>query len=316
MAGMSAASDPAGAVPPGTASSDPAARRAGLFAALRRRSARPWSAFNPGVPTSWWPDVLLLSAFAALSSLLLWPSPLVSLDVSLRDAFLPHQPGWAHGIAHAFTFFGQGTPLAFVVLCLAAWSAHRYRSVRPLLLYTASYLTLGFVLGLKGWLGRVAPRYPDQTATVDANGATLFSGGDPATSYPSGHAANAVVWYALAVLLIGGALSARLRALLLFMPPLLLVAGQSYLGFHWLSDAPAGFILGIVIVRVIKRIRWATLPLGPLRCFEPPADRDLAVMTVLLAGVLVAGMLPSYGVVLGGVLLAIGVAWWLIRRRR
>lgn len=274
-----------------------------------------WEPF--GEPTaSWWPDIALVLAFAAITGALLWPSPLVHFDVAVRDYFMAHQPGWAFVVARAFTYLGQGTPLAFGVLILSAWCARRFGSIRPLLLYAASYLTLGFVLGLKNWLDRVAPRFPDQAATVDADGATLFSQQHPATSYPSGHAANAVLWYALAVMLIGAALTVTQRRLLLAAPPLLLVASQTYLGYHWLSDAPAGFIIGVLIIRNVKRVRWGSMPLGPLSSFEPASPGTTTGMAALLGGVLLAGMMPGYGLYIGCAILVIGVAWLVIRRRR
>lgn len=296
-------------------------RRSGpgrVAAALRRSwpgTGDRWRPFSRA-PDSWWPDICLVAVFGAITGLLLWPSPLVDLDVSVRDSFLGRLPVWLDLVAKGFTYLGQGSPLALLVLLLATWSALRFGTIRPLLMVGVTYLTLGVVLGMKNWFDRVAPRFPDQLATVDANGSALFTDYEPATSYPSGHAANAVVWYALAVMLVGSALTVTWRRLLLVAPPLLLVLGQTCLGYHWLSDAPAGFVLGVVITRCIKRVRWADVHLGPLVVFEPASDGTVVGVAGLLGGVVAAGALPRYGVLLGLVVLAVGLTWLLVRRHR
>lgn len=208
-----------------------------------------------GAPKSWWPDAALVAIVAAVSASLLWPSPIIDADVAIRDAgqaALTPVPYW---LARGLTYLGQGLPLSIGVGALAVWLARRHRDWRPLLLFASVYLGLAVVLGLKQWFDRVPPRWPvpGEPPYVDAIGAVLFSG-DGGASYPSGHLANTAVWYGLAVALAGARLSRRNRAALLVAPPVVVLVAQTYLGFHWLSDQPAGYALGLLIVRCARRV--------------------------------------------------------------
>ncbi|ADD45923.1 phosphatase PAP2 family protein [Stackebrandtia nassauensis] len=213
-----------------------------------------WRVYG-GAPRRWWPDLALLLGFVGLTALLLWPSPLVSLDVAVRDAgqaALSPVPYW---IARGLTYLGQGLPLSIGCGIIAVLVARRHRSWRPVLLFASVYVGLAVVLGLKQWFDRIPPRWPDpgNPPYVDAVGAVLF-GGDGGVSYPSGHLANTAVWYGLAIALVGERLSRRNRLLLLTAPPLIVLVAQTYLGFHWLSDQPAGYVLGLLIVRGARRV--------------------------------------------------------------
>jgi membrane-associated phospholipid phosphatase len=241
-----------------------------------------WKPYEGG-PKSWWPDVLMLLGFAAISALLLWPSPLITLDIVARDWSLANQPEVMRFIADKARYVGQGTPLAMIALGLTIITAWRYRSIRPILLYLTTYVATYLVVGAaKEWMDRVAPRFPDSEGPppfVDAAGSLLFSGMDK-MSYPSGHAANTAVWFALFVMLLGTQLTQRQRMVLYIAPPVILLISQSYLGYHWISDTPAGYLLGMVIIRTIQRVPWATMSLGPLARFDP-GPRDLDRLGVL-----------------------------------
>lgn len=267
---------------------------------------------NAAATTGWWTDILLVAVLGAITALLLWPSPLVSFDIAVRDAGLAHTTPWLREIAHVCTYLGQGSPLAFIVLVLSSWASLRFSTIRPLLFYVTTYLTLGFVLGLKSMFDRVAPRFPDQHATVGGNGATLFSDHEPATSFPSGHAANAVVWYALAVLLLGHVVSRRWRWLVLIVPAALLVLSQTYLGYHWFSDAPAGLIVGVLIVRNVHRVDWSQARLGLLAPFEPASATTILGVTGLLLAMLAAIVVPTVGFYIGLAAMLVGSVWWIV----
>jgi membrane-associated phospholipid phosphatase len=45
-------------------------------------------------------------------------------------------------------------------------------------------------------------------------------------------------------------------------PPATVIVTTTYLGFHWLTDAAAGLLLGLLLDRVLGRIPWTDLPLG------------------------------------------------------
>ncbi|WP_415646861.1 phosphatase PAP2 family protein [Stackebrandtia soli] len=248
-------------------------------AAGDRRSPAPtrrW-VIHETAPTSWWPDVLLILGFLALSSLLLWPSPFVEVDVAIRDFVDSHRPTWAYWIARVFNLLGQGLPLAIVAAVLIGWRCRLHRTIRPALMYGVTYAFVGLVILPKIFLDRVAPHWPDAPPYVDAAGAVLFSDILDRQSYPSGHAVNTVVWYFLIVIALGDRLTRTTRALLIYLPPSLVFLSQTYLGFHWVTDTPAGLFLGILIVRIIARVPWATMPLGFLSRLDPGPQTTPAV---------------------------------------
>ncbi|GAB3993114.1 hypothetical protein GCM10029992_03970 [Glycomyces albus] len=105
------------------------------------------------------------------------------------------------------------------------------------------------------------PHWPDHPPYADAEDAVLFSGLAPAQSYPAGHALNTIVWFGVIVILVGGAFTTWQRRLLLFAPPVIAFASMVHLGWHWFSDAPAGIFLGVIIMRIVQRIRWDTIEL-------------------------------------------------------
>lgn len=219
------------------------------------RDERRWVPFG-AVPRRWWAEAALAAGFAAVTVLLLWPSWLVDVDVAVRDFCLGHHATPLFWTARVLTFAGQGLPLSLICLGLAAWLSRRHRTIRPLLPVAAAYVVLALVLGVKDWMDRVPPRFPTGHAPyVDAAGSVLFSG-QGASSYPSGHGANTAVWYGLIVLLCGAALSATWRRVLLVAPPLVSLSAQLYLGYHWLSDSVAGYLLGWLIIRAVRRVPW------------------------------------------------------------
>lgn len=223
-------------------------------------------------PRSWWPDVLMVLAVAAVTSLLVWRSPLIMADIGVRDWVLETRPHWGFVIADIARYVGQGTPLTIIALGLAVVTARRYRTIRPILMHLAAWAMVNVVIGVfKEWADRVAPRFPDTNGPppyVDADGSLLFSGLDM-MSFPSGHAANTAVWYGLIVLLIGMNMSRRWRMILLVAPPLILVLAQTYTTFHWISDVVVGYLLGLLIIRQVQRVRWGSMRLGRLAKFDP-----------------------------------------------
>ncbi|MGH3682844.1 MAG: phosphatase PAP2 family protein, partial [Natronosporangium sp.] len=88
--------------------------------------------------------------------------------------------------------------------------------------------------------------------------------GEYAAGYPSGHAVNTIVWYGVLVLLVSALLDAYRRGTALppavewtvrLAPPVVVVAAQTYLSFHWLTDSLAGLALGLAIDRALSLLR-------------------------------------------------------------
>lgn len=208
---------------------------------------------RPVRPAGWWFDVALLAGLVAVTVALIAESPLLDLDVAVRDWCDEHRPAVGYWIARVFNFLGQGgivlTPLASLVAGLVAL---RHRSVRPFLPVVAAFVLTYFTIGPLKII-------TDRPAGSQRNPPEFFLGG---LSYPSGHVVNAIVWYAVIALLVGRWLS-RIQLLALRLgPPVVVVATTTYLSFHWVSDGLAAILLGVLLERVLRRIPWDELPLG------------------------------------------------------
>ena len=149
--------------------------------------------------------------------------------------------------------------------------------MRPLLPVVCAYLLLMAVVGpVKVLTDRAAPHKPEDVAHREE----FFSGG---MSYPSGHTANTVVWYGVLVLLLAALLPAALppaaRLALRLGPPLIVAVVTTYLGFHWLTDTVAGLIAGLLLDRLLRRVRWDDVPLHRL-----PGGRRMAATRMVWQG--------------------------------
>jgi membrane-associated phospholipid phosphatase len=198
--------------------------------------------------------VLLGAAFAAGTAALA-AGAFLGADLAVRDFVDAHRPAPLYWLARAGNLLGQGGYLAELVLVLALGLAWRRHSVRPVLPVAAAFvLTFGTLTPLKAWTDRAAPH-----AFALAHPERLGSGG---VSYPSGHLTNAVVWYGVLALLLAPWLPAALRWVVRVAPPAVLGVTTVYLGFHWLTDTLAGLAVGLVLDRIMRRIRWDGVPLG------------------------------------------------------
>jgi membrane-associated phospholipid phosphatase len=222
-------------------------------------------------PRSWWPDAAFLAAFV-LITVLLAQGHLLSLDAAVADWSDAHRPPVAYWTARVFNSLGQGgwllMPLAVVLAVLLA--ARRRSVVRPMLVFVAAavitYVTVG---PAKILFQRAAPRFEGPDRTELFNPAAV---GRLGMSYPSGHVANAVVWYAvIAFFLAGlaGGLGWRATLALRVLPPVIVFGTTTYLSWHWITDSIAGLFLGLVLARLLARVPWETFPLpGPLARLE------------------------------------------------
>lgn len=122
-----------------------------------------------------------------------------------------------------FNFLGQGgwllMPLSGALAVAVAW---RSRTVRPLLLLAGAFVLLYLTVGpLKVLTDRAAP----SSDLPPTHSVRIFNDLPPTEydlSYPSGHVANAIVWYGvMAVLLTAlteGRLHPRVHRLIRFAP--------------------------------------------------------------------------------------------------
>ncbi|WP_431500033.1 phosphatase PAP2 family protein [Nocardioides sp.] len=159
-----------------------------------------------------------------------------------------------------------------VLVTVAVVIAYRRRSWRPIICAAAAeaafYLGVG---GFKVLLARPAPTERD--AEFFAGG--LLKDGWHGISYPSGHAAEAVLVYGTAVYLIARYTGAsrtlvRLLAAGVGLIALNAVVVSYILGWHWASDLFAGLLTGGLLLRLL--VWWDTDAIARER-----AERELAV---------------------------------------
>ncbi|SCL20772.1 PAP2 superfamily protein [Micromonospora nigra] len=237
---------------------------------------------RPVRPVGWWFDALLLAGLVALT-VALANGHLFGLDRAVADWSDAHRPAVAYWVARILNYLGQGTPLTLIAAGLGVLLAVRLRSVRPLLppvvAFAFTYLTIG---PLKVWTARPAPSAatrepflpPEQTLPLFQDDLPLRF----AQSYPSGHVANAIVWYGVIALLLapllrcyGRTIPPRLVTVVRIVPPLVVLCTTTYLGWHWLTDSVAGLLLGLLLDRLLHRLPWDDLPLpARLRAWDRP----------------------------------------------
>lgn len=215
---------------------------------------------RPVRPAGWWFDAALVAALAALTAALA-SGHLLGLDLAVRDWCDQHRPTALYWALRTGNWLGQGTPLSIVALVVAAWLGYRRHSVRPLLPVLAAELLTNLTLGpFKMLTDRAAP-HADRLPPFVVHPERLGSQ-DAGLSYPSGHVTNAIVWYGVLAVLLAPWLGRLGRRLLRTVPPAVVCVTTTYLGFHWITDTVAGLLLGLLLDRLLRRMRWDAVPLG------------------------------------------------------
>lgn len=187
---------------------------------------------------------LALSGFLALvlvAFTLLAMGPLVRYDAYFNLA--PPPEGLVPAL-HLLDRIGQRA-VALPVLALAVvWVVRRGRSWRPAVVAATSVLVLNLVVAaLKLGLGRGSPHAADPS---------FFAGGQ---AYPSGHSANIVLVYGLAVYLITNytrasrGVTVGLWGLVGLLSATMVVTSLS-LNWHWFADLVAGLLVGGIVLEL------------------------------------------------------------------
>lgn len=203
-------------------------------------------------------------ALAALTAAVLQDSPIRRLDWRLHERVDPHlHGGLTRIVVVALSLTGQRGVVVLPLLVLAGLAARRQGSVRPVVVALGALVGIAIlVLVFKAAVGRVAPGTGHDGVHADGS------------SYPSGHAINAVVCWGL-MLEFAASLSDQARRALgrrrrmLITAALAAVAGLSMiaLDYHWLSDVVAGWLLGALLLGVVLALK----PVGdPVSRPAPP----------------------------------------------
>jgi membrane-associated phospholipid phosphatase len=211
----------------------------------------------------WWPETVLIAGFLLVTAALA-AGPLLDLDLAVRDWSDAHRPRLPYLAARALNFVGSANLVAPIILAISAVAAVRVRSIRPMLPVVVGFVSAyALIVALKMVGDRAAPHSPVPDPV------RIFHH-PPGWSYPSGHVANAVYLFGVLVVVVDvlrrgfgrTELRPAVRRLLRVGPPTIVIITTTYLGFHWLTDAAAGLLLGLLLDRALRRIPWADLPLG------------------------------------------------------
>lgn len=167
--------------------------------------------------------------------------PLMAIDAYFNldpppEAWLP--------VLHVLDRVGQRA-VCLPILAVVVWLCwRRSRSWRPVVLAGVAVFTLNLlVLILKVALGRGQPGLADPS---------FFVGG---MAYPSGHTANIVLVYGLAVYLVGRHLGVSRRLYVVLWGAVaalsvLMVAVSMSLNWHWFADLVAGLLVGGIVLEL------------------------------------------------------------------
>lgn len=179
---------------------------------------------------------------------------LTLFDPALRAAAQTWRTAWGDTIMVALTMLGDVLPVIGVMASALAWLAWQ-RAWRPAFYLLACVGTAeAAVTALK--IGLRVPR------------PITFPGGAEGFSFPSGHAAIAVVLYgSLSVLALRG-LAARWRAPVIAAATMFagaIALSRFYLGVHWLSDVAGSVALGTAWLTVfgVLYVRGGAAPVRP-----------------------------------------------------
>ena len=202
------------------------------------------------------PRVLLLAAggatlvFAALLVAVTIHRGPLPLDGMVRDWFAIVATADNRDLVLPVARLGAREVLVPLLLAGGGLLCWRRRSPGPLVLLVGSYVGMAMVVGpAKKLLHRPEP---------------FDLPGEIGRSFPSGHAAQAILVYGmLAALVAAGPVTARLRAVLTVAPVVASTAVGLAVLFrhaHWLSDMVAGYAIGIA---------WLAGPLAGARMVAP-----------------------------------------------
>lgn len=184
----------------------------------------------------------LSAALAVWLAMLLWGGLNSEIDTSIHARFHGAENAALVRIASVFSALGGWIVLTTVAVAVAVWLIF-LRRLRAATLLVAVFGGRMLVELQKAMLGRVRPDDDLHLITVNS------------FSFPSGHAANAMITYlAIALLLPQHRAGKALAIAIAFTLALLVGLSRIVLGVHWPSDVVAGWAFGLFWVGLVLRL--------------------------------------------------------------
>ncbi|MBE1877681.1 phosphatase PAP2 family protein [Myceligenerans pegani] len=209
--------------------------------------------------------VVLVLAFVWMVVQVISAGPFIAWDWVAREWVYARraQGGMATFLEVQAFVTGERWATVPVVMGAGALVAYRRGGLRPLYAVMAGLATIAAIgYPVKFGLGRSSP----------VTGVDLLQAGGQA--FPSGHAANTAFTATMVVFLLYGSAGLRqdkrrFRRGVVVVVALLAVSGTlvAWMGYHWLSDIPAGWLMGFIAVCVsLTVLHW------PERAAAGPGD--------------------------------------------
>lgn len=206
--------------------------------------------FNPrGFPLTFAVAVAAFAAwaFGALTQDVVGHDEMALVDPKVTTWVVAHRVGWLTTSMQRLTWLGSTAVIVPLGLALGGWFMFRRGDWRPLVLLVAA---VGGAIAtyeiVKPAVGRQRPP------------ASEWIGHYGGAAFPSGHATQAVAFFAMAAIVLTAGAPIRHRVVLWAAAAgIALIVGFSrlYLGAHWLSDVLGGFALGVAWVALVAAVR-------------------------------------------------------------
>ncbi|WP_338752247.1 phosphatase PAP2 family protein [Janibacter alittae] len=212
--------------------------------------------------------------------------PLRSLDAALQGywarRYTPNWWGFLDSVPNAIA--GQAVCLP-VLLVIAVVLARKHRTWHPLAIVVAA--EVAFYVGVGGMKVLLARTSPAAGIGRFWQGG-VFEYGWYGISYPSGHAAEAILFYGAAAYLLRvySGPDVRIRKRLNFLVGLITanaVIVAFYLGFHWPTDLLGGMLAGGLMLRIIIDVDRRVAAGKPILGWRPPTVRTAVAARSALA---------------------------------
>jgi membrane protein DedA with SNARE-associated domain/membrane-associated phospholipid phosphatase len=203
-------------------------------------------------------------AFGGLTQDVVGHDDMALLDPRFTAWLVDHRTGWLTTFMRSITWLGSTAVIVPALVLVSAFFLLRRHDWRPGARLAAS---VGGAIALYDMVKPIVDRPRPSSAIWIGH----YSGG----AFPSGHATQAVAFYAMLAVVLSSGRPAKTRALVWWVAAVmaaLVGASRLYLGAHWLSDVLGGYALGAAWVALVVAVTLVASD-PPTRGVEPlPAE--------------------------------------------